>query len=124
MILLHAISARMASIEAAHRVHSAGIHQIVASTGPGGISSTIIRSSSTQRCFAVDSYWRHLSVANAGAADAVVSRVRTATSLPLANAVAGNAKSANITKSIVAPWPAPFLPMLHSNLLPPGNNAH
>jgi hypothetical protein len=68
---------------------------IATSTGSGGIFSAIMRLSSARHCFAAASSWRCLSLANAGAADAVASCVQMAASLSLADAVAGNAKSAD-----------------------------
>ncbi len=73
---LHSISARMASRGAARKVHFIQMHPIAALTGSGGSTGTITRSLSARHSFLTVSFWRCLSLANAGS---------------------GNAKSANTT---------------------------
>jgi hypothetical protein len=85
---LHAILARMALTGAAHRAHSSQMHRISASTGLGGITSTVLRSSSTWRCCAAASSWHRLSLANTGTADAVVSHAPMAVSFSPTNTFA------------------------------------
>ncbi len=92
-MLLRAILARMASRGAARRVHSAQMHRIAVSMGSGGITSTIMHSLSPRRYFASTSSWCRLSLANAGAADAVVYCVQPAALLSLAKSVTGNTES-------------------------------
>jgi hypothetical protein len=134
-MLSRAILARMVPKGAACRAHSAQMLRIAASMGSGGIIGTIKRLSSAQRCFAVASSWRCLSLANTGLGNAksVNTPAHSAANSDSANAAARSTHSwqrCSVVKAFsraAVSWGHHLLacwPMLSPTWLPCDNVAH